>query len=164
MTAAELERLAREQRGLLLAMAQRRARTRADAEDAVQEALAIAFAVRERIRVSTAVAYIAVIAQHEASRLRRHADRLRSLDRLVPGAGGASAVDLLADARQPNPDAVLDALDGLRHAKPDHARALLARMVGLDYREICDAFEWTYTKTNRCVTEGRAQLRQRISD
>ena len=164
MTAAELERLAREQRGLLLAMAQRRARTRADAEDAVQEALAIAFAVRERIRAPTALAYIAVIAQHEASRLRRHADRCWSLDEPVPGTDGAGAYEVLADPRQVDPDAALDVLSALRHAKPDHARALLARMLGWRYHEICDAFGWTYTKTNRCVTEGRAQLRQRIGE
>ncbi len=164
MTAAELEHLAREKRPVLLANARRRARTSQDAEDAVQEALAIAFAVRERIRAPTALAYIAVIAQHEASRLRRHADRCWSLDEPVPGTNAASAFEVLADPRQADPDAVLDALSALRHAKPDHARALMARMLGWRYREICDAFQWSYTKTNRCVTEGRAQLRQRISE
>src|SRR3954452_5005573 len=104
MTAAELERLAREQRGVLLAFARRRARTRQDAEDAVQEALVIAFRHRQRIRSQTAVAYVAVVAEHEASRLRRQSD-------------------LVADARAADPDAVMDALAGLRAIKPDEARS-----------------------------------------
>src|SRR3954453_20513933 len=158
MTAAELERLARDQWPRLLAVARRHARTRADAEDAVQEALAIAFAIRERIRPQSATAYIAVIAKHEASRLGRRFDGLRSLDQPVPGTDGARAIDLLADHRQPDRDAVIDALSSLRRAKPDHARALMARALGWPYREICDAFEWTYTNVYRPVTEGRAAL------
>ena len=164
MTAAELERLAREQRPKLLALASRRARSRADAEDAVQEALLIAFTVRERIRPQSALGYIAVIAQHEASRLGRHAERLRSLDQPIAGNDGVCALDLLADPRQPDHDAVIDALVAMRQAKPDQAKALMARTLGWRYREISDTFGWTYTKTNRSVTEGRAALRQRIGE
>ena len=50
-------------------------------------------------------------------------------------------------------------LAGLRELKRDEARALAARMLGYSYREIADGFGWSYTKTNRCVTEGRARLR-----
>jgi DNA-directed RNA polymerase specialized sigma24 family protein len=160
MTAAELERLAREQRHVLLACARQRARTSEDAEDAVQQALTIAFAIRERIRPRSAVAYIAVIAQHEASRLGRLSDGLVSLDQPV-ASGQATRHDALPDHREADRDAVIDALSALRRAKPDQARALIARALGWRYREICDAFEWTYTKTNRCVTEGRADLRRR---
>jgi DNA-directed RNA polymerase specialized sigma24 family protein len=163
MTTAELERLAHDQWPRLLAVARRYARTRADAEDAVQEALAIALAVRERIRSESAAAYVAVIAQHEASRFGRRFDRLRSLDQPVPGIEGASAIDVLADHREPDREAVIDALSSLREAKPDHARALMARALGWRYSEICDAFEWSYTKTNRSVTEGRAALRERVT-
>ncbi len=120
MTTAELERLTREQRPRLLAAARRRARTRADAEDAVQEALAIAFKNRERIRSQTAIAYIAVIAQHEASRLGRAYERLTSLDQ-PPAGSGLLAHELVADPRQPDRDALIDALAGLRAIKPDEA-------------------------------------------
>src|SRR3954449_11636292 len=163
MTAAELERLARDQRGVLLAFARRRARNRQDAEDAVQEALVIAFNHRERIRAQTAIAYVAVVAQHEASRLRRQSERLTSLDQ-APAGSGLLRHELVADCRAADADAVIDALAGLRAIKPDQARALMARAVGWRYREICDAFAWSYTKTNRCVTEGRAALRERLAD
>ena len=159
MTAAELELLAREQRATLLAFARTRARTREDAEDAVQQALTIALRVRERIHTATAVAYVGVIARHEASRLRAEAERHRSLDQPLAATGPACLGDALADPRQVDLDELVDLLGALREAKPDHARALMARALGWRYREIAEAFGWTYTKTNRCVTEGRAVLR-----
>jgi DNA-directed RNA polymerase specialized sigma24 family protein len=164
MTAAELERLAREQRRVLLTIARRRARTEQDAEDAVQQALAIAFTHRERIRPQTALAYVGVVAQHEAGRLRRQTERLRSLDQPLHADSPASAHDLIAEERTVDLDALIDIRDALVQIKPDQARALIARALGWRYREICDAFAWTYTKTNRCVTEGRAAVRQRLGE
>jgi len=133
------------------------ARSHADAEDAVQEALATAFASRERIRSETAVNYIAVTARHAALQHRQRADRTCSLDQ--PVAGQASRHELIADPLQADVDGRLDTIAGLRALKPDEARALAARMLGFSYREIADTFGWSYTKTNRCVTEGRAALR-----
>ena len=157
MTARELERIARQHGTRLLAVAGRRSRSRPDAEDAVQEALATAFASRERIRSETAVSYIAVTARHAALQQRQRADRTRSLDE--PAAGQASRHELIADPLQADVDGRLDTIAGLRALKPDEARALAARMLGFSYREIADTFGWSYTKTNRCVTEGRAALR-----
>ena len=75
-----------------------------------------------------------------------------------------STHDLLADDRTTDLDVLIDARDALAQIKPDQARALIARALGLRYREICDAFAWTYTKTNRCVTEGRAAPREQLGD
>jgi len=80
-----------------------------------------------------------VVAQHEASRLRRQSERLTSLDQ-APAGSGLLRHELVADARTADADAVIDALAGLRAIKPDEARALMARAVGWRYREICDAF------------------------
>jgi RNA polymerase sigma factor (sigma-70 family) len=157
MTARELERIAREKRRVLLAVAGRRARSHDDAEDAVQEALTTALATRERIRSETAVAYVAVTARHAAQHLHRQAQRTDSLDE--PAAGGASRHELIADPHQADLDERLDTIAALRTLKPDQARALAARALGFSYREIADALGWSYTKTNRCVTEGRAALR-----
>jgi DNA-directed RNA polymerase specialized sigma24 family protein len=162
MTTIELERLAREKRRMLLTIARRRAGTDQDAEDAVQEALVIAFTHRDRIRTQTALAYVAVVAQHEASRLRRQTERLLSLDRPLHIDTPTSAHDLVADDRTVDLDALIDTRNALDQIKPDQARALFARALGWRYREICDAFAWSYTKTNRCVTEGRAAVRQRL--
>jgi DNA-directed RNA polymerase specialized sigma24 family protein len=138
MTVAELERLACEQRRVLLTIARRRARSEQDAEDAVQQALAIALTHHERIRPQNALAYVGVIAQHEASRLRRQAERLRSLDQPLHADSPATAHDLIAEERTVDPDALIDTRDALGDIKPDQARALIARALGWRYREICE--------------------------
>src|SRR5688500_19198822 len=118
MTAAELERLAREQRRLLLTIARRRAYTDQDAEDAVQQALAIAFAHRERIRSQNALAYIGVVAQHEASRLRRQAERLWSLDEPLRANSPTSAHNVIGEDRTVDVDALSHARDALAAITP----------------------------------------------
>jgi DNA-directed RNA polymerase specialized sigma24 family protein len=161
VTAQELERLAREQRATLIAAARRRCRTREDAEDAVQQALAILFVNRARIRRETALGYLCVTASHEALRLHREAREADSLDQL--GAAGISGHELIGDPRRPVPEELLDTLAALRTLKRDQARALVARGLGWRYQEIAAAFGWSYTKTNRCVTEGRAAVRRAVS-
>ncbi len=49
-----------------------------------------------------------------------------------------------------------EALAGL---KRDERRALWLLGFGFSYAEICEATGWTYTKVNRCISEGRASLR-----
>ena len=158
LSVASLERLARERRRALLAAAHLRCSRPQDAEDAVQEALRIALERRTTIRPATAFAYVATIAMHESSRLRRLAERARSLDTPVGAAEARRRLDGKAAVTQ-DLDAAIDALDVLGELKPDHARALMARALGWSYAEIGEAFGWTYTKTNRCLTEGRAAAR-----
>jgi hypothetical protein len=37
------------------------------------------------------------------------------------------------------------------------------RAEGYTYKEICEITGWTYTKVNRCLTEGRRTLRERAA-
>jgi RNA polymerase sigma factor (sigma-70 family) len=67
----------------------------------------------------------------EADRAGSAADRVERLERLRLGA------------------------EALGRLKPQEVRALLLRAEGLTYKEICAETGWTYTKVNRCVTEGR---------
>src|SRR5918911_671438 len=48
--------------------------------------------------------------------------------------------------------------EALRRLKPDEAKALMLKAQGLSYAEIGESLEWTYTKVNRCITEGRARF------
>ena len=48
----------------------------------------------------------------------------------------------------------------LRRLKEDERRALVLLGEGYSYAEICELTQWTHTKVNRCLTEGRARLRQ----
>jgi DNA-directed RNA polymerase specialized sigma24 family protein len=42
-------------------------------------------------------------------------------------------------------------------------RALQLKAEGYSYREICQLTGWTLTKVNRCLTEGRRALAQRLA-
>jgi hypothetical protein len=46
----------------------------------------------------------------------------------------------------------------MRRLKRDEARALMLKAEGLSYVEIAERLEWTYTKVNRCITEGRRRF------
>ena len=52
--------------------------------------------------------------------------------------------------------------EALGRLKPQEVRALLLRAEGLSYKEICAETGWTYTKVNRCVTEGRRAFLQSV--
>ena len=47
----------------------------------------------------------------------------------------------------------------LGRLKPDERKALVLKAHGFSYAEISELNGWTYTKVNRCLTEGRARLR-----
>ena len=47
----------------------------------------------------------------------------------------------------------------LADLKRDECRALWLLGLGLSYAEICEVTGWTYTKVNRCLSEGRVALR-----
>lgn len=72
--------------------------------------------------------------------------------------------ELLDPSRLPDELAVVSAnVSEARHKlsqlKKDERRALSLLAIGYSYREICDVTGWTYTKVNRCISEGRASLR-----
>lgn len=54
----------------------------------------------------------------------------------------------------------LEQLDLLAALKPAERIALLLFAAGYSYREIAELRDWTYTKVNRCIAEGRAALRR----
>jgi RNA polymerase sigma factor (sigma-70 family) len=53
-----------------------------------------------------------------------------------------------------------DRVAAVEALKPDQRSALILLGFGCSYREIGERRGWTYTKVNRCVTEGRAVLRR----
>jgi hypothetical protein len=63
-------------------------------------------------------------------------------------------IDDLLDGRE----RVSRSAEALRRIKPDEARALMLKANGLSYEEIASELGWTYTKVNRCITEGRARF------
>jgi hypothetical protein len=55
------------------------------------------------------------------------------------------------------------AAEALKRLKPQEVTALVLKAQGLSYQEIAERQSWTYTKVNRCITEGRRAFLQRYA-
>ena len=137
-----------------------------DAEDALQSAFALFI---ERYKgVGEPLAWLYTTVKREAWALRRQSSRRYErfsfeLD------GNTAEIDLgqTFPSEAPGPAEKLERdeqLSARRQAlatlKQDELRALWLLGLGLSYAEICEMTGWTYTKVNRCVSEGRVALRR----
>lgn len=53
--------------------------------------------------------------------------------------------------------------EALRRLRPDHARCLILRAEGFNYSKISELTGFSYAKVNRCLSEGRASLRNQFA-
>src|SRR3954447_2843469 len=138
----------------LLRTARRHSLCLDDAHDAYQRALEIFVRRAASLRRETVVSWLHTVVKHEAMAVREARAGLVS----------SEEVDLDAQActREPAPDDRVVAFDrtaraaeALGRLKPQEVTALWLKAQGLSYREIAERQSWTYTKVNRCLTEGR---------
>ena len=158
---AALELLARHS-AQILATARRYSASAEDAEDAYQRALEILLTKAPTTREEELVPWLKTVVKHEAFALRRQAERL------TPVTGDGEPVE-----RGTAPAATHDqaeryerlrqGAEALGRLKPQEVRCLVLKAQGLSYREICEATGFTYTKVNRCLTEGRQALSTRLA-
>ena len=127
-----------------------------DADDAVQRATLILLTKAPEHPPPRLAAWMHVVTRREALAVRRERERL--LGGEVPEAV-ASPVPCPAEQAERREHSRARAGD-LARLKPAERRALVLRGQGYSYREICALTGWTYTKVNRCLSEGRARLRQ----
>jgi hypothetical protein len=80
------------------------------------------------------------------------ADEDLDLDSFVAGAERSVEEQIASSER------VRRSAEALRALKPDEAKALMMKAHGLSYEEIGERNGWTYTKTNRAITEGRRRF------
>lgn len=88
----------------------------------------------------------------------RHDDAGPALSETIAGSGGSTEELVCSQELRDDRRRALAAL------KPDQRRALWLFGLGHSYAEICQLTGWTYTKVNRSIAEGRAELRRRLSD
>jgi RNA polymerase sigma factor (sigma-70 family) len=141
----------------LMRVAMQASLCRDDALDAYQRALEIYVRRIDAVDAATEVSWLRVVVKHEALAIRRlRAESVPAeepnLDSRAPDA--QRPVDELLAARE----RVSRGAEALRRLKPDEAKALMLKAEGHSYKEIGDALGWTYTKTNRAITEGRARF------
>jgi RNA polymerase sigma factor (sigma-70 family) len=127
-----------------------------DALDAYQRALEIYLRRLDTVEVATEGAWMRVVVKHEAMAIRRH--RAQSVDR--DDVDLDASVGLARDVEEEvaGGERVDRSVEALRALKPDEAKALMLKAHGLSYQEIGRRFGWTYTKTNRAITEGRRRF------
>jgi RNA polymerase sigma factor (sigma-70 family) len=146
----------------VLASARRYAATPEDAEDAYQRSLEILLTKAPTVREPELLAWLRTVVKHEAFALRRQRDRL------TPVSGDGEPVERVTQATAPHEQAeryerLRQGAEALRRLKPQEVRCLVLRARGLTYREICRTTGWTYTKVNRCLTEGRVALARQLA-
>jgi RNA polymerase sigma factor (sigma-70 family) len=154
---ARVSALVRQHHRSLLRVAQHWSASPEDAQDAVQRALEIYVRRIDSLDPATELSWLRVVVKHEAMAIRsRHADQIPADDLDEDERAGAEqrpVDDLLAGRER-----VRRSNEALGRLKPDEAKALLLKAQGLSYAEIGEALAWSYTKVNRCITEGRARF------
>ena len=146
----------------ILATARRYAASHEDAEDAYQRALEILLTKAPTTSEDELVPWLKTVVKHEAFALRRQRERLTPVtgDGEPPERGTAPAATHDQAERY---ERLRHSAEALRRLKPQEVRCLVLRAQGLSYREICQATGFTYTKVNRCLTEGRQALSVRLA-
>ncbi len=146
----------------ILATARRYATTPEDAEDAYQRGFEILLTKAPSVREEELVPWLKTVVKHEAFALRRHRDRHSPVtddgrlgDRGTPAAVTHDQAERYERLRQ--------GAEALRRLKPQEIRALRLRAEGYSYQEICEITGWSYTKVNRCLTEGRQAFLRRVA-
>ena len=146
----------------LLAVARRHSLCPDDAQDAYQRAMEILLRHARRLEAEGAPKWAHTVVKHEAMRLR--AARSRTVGSEEPDLDRHEAAGL------PTPDEHVLAFDrlsrsaeALQRLKPQELRALWLKAQGHSYQEIAERCGWSYTKVNRCITEGRRSFLQRYA-
>ena len=140
-------------------VARRHSRCPADADDALQRASLILLTKAPTVDPGRLIAWMVVVTKHEAMAVRCAGDRHQSSDRLD---------SYLSDAIDPHEhterrERVEEARAALAALKANERLAIVLQAQGYSYAEICELCDWTYTKVNRCLAEGRAKLRSSSS-
>jgi RNA polymerase sigma factor (sigma-70 family) len=158
----------------IMATARRYSANREDAEDAYQRGLEILLTKAPSTSADVLVPWLKTVVKHEAYSLHRQRER----------AGQATAPEVLAGAAGPaggggagasaggagaSPHEQAERLERLQigaealgRLKPAEIRCMLLLAEGHSYRQICEITGFSYTKVNRCLTEGRRNFLRRV--
>jgi RNA polymerase sigma factor (sigma-70 family) len=149
----------------LLAIARSNAANAADAEEALQEAFLSFLSHFDPEGPAPAIPWLVLTLKRAcwAKRKRRPEHEVSLAATRDENCGYRSeSIDTLPTETESNVEkleGVLDARRRLAQLKPDQRTALLLLGLGYSYNEIAQLRGWTYTKVNRCLSEGRAALR-----
>jgi RNA polymerase sigma factor (sigma-70 family) len=146
----------------VLATARRYSASLEDAEDAYQRALEILLTKAPTTREEELVPWLKTVVKHEAFAIRRQRER-----HTPTTDDGELAERTTADAATHDQAERWERLrlgaEAMGKLKPQEIRCLLLKAEGYSYKEICEVTGWSYTKVNRCLTEGRRAFLERVA-
>jgi RNA polymerase sigma factor (sigma-70 family) len=150
----------------LLRTARRYSMCADDAYDAYQRGIEIFMRRAASLDPDGAPSWLHVVIKNEALAVRRaRADVVASDDLDVDRddvTGGAAHV-ASPEERVLAADRTTRAAEALQRLKPHELRAMWLKATGKSYQEICAETGWSYTKVNRCLTEGRRSFLERYA-
>lgn len=132
-----------------------------DAQDAYQRTLEIFIARAGRLDPARVVGWLHVVVKHEAQAICRSRKKLLGASEVDPDSQEARRLPSLDD-RVVSKDVVSRAAEALQRLKPQELRAVWLKAEGHSYNEIAAITGWSYTKVNRCLTEGRRSFLERF--
>jgi RNA polymerase sigma factor (sigma-70 family) len=145
-----------------MAAARRFAATPEDAEDAYQRGVEILLTKAPTTAEEELVPWLRTVVKHEAWALGRQRRRAAPVadDGQVPEPPSEAA---LTHDQAERLDRLRIGAQALKQLKPQEIRALVLRAEGYSYKQIQEITGWTYTKVNRCLTEGRKAFLERVA-
>jgi RNA polymerase sigma factor (sigma-70 family) len=155
--------LVRRYGGDIMATARRYSASREDAEVAYQRGLEILLTKAPSTSADVLVPWLKTVVKHEAYSLHRQRERAGQATAPELLAGAASAARSAGGAGDPaSPHEQAERLERLQigaealgRLKPQEIRCMLLLAEGHSYKQICEITGFSYTKVNRCLTEGR---------
>jgi RNA polymerase sigma factor (sigma-70 family) len=133
-----------------------------DAQDAYQSALEIFMARADRLDPERVAGWLHVVVKREAQAICRSRTKLVSAS--DPGVDEHESRRLSSpEDRILSTDLVGRAAEALQRLKPQELRAVWLKAEGHSYNEIAAITGWSYTKVNRCLTEGRRSFLDRFA-
>jgi RNA polymerase sigma factor (sigma-70 family) len=157
-TAALAEGLYASHHARLLAIARRNSVCIEDAEEALQDTFILFIDHYEPDSEAPPLAWLTLTLKRRCWAIYHH-QRLRAAVRRVGGAEGLPDRNRLPDEMAEVNETVARMRHQFEALKPAEREALGLLAFGYTYNEICQLTGWTYTKVNRCISEGRAALR-----
>lgn len=147
----------------LLRVARRHSLCLDDAQDAYQRAVEIFLRHAATLEEEGAHKWLHTVLKHEAMRVR--GGRMRVVSSEDVDFDGHEARDLPdADEQLVRFERTTRSAEALQRLKPQELRALWLKAQGHSYEEIANICSWSYTKVNRCITEGRRSFLDRYAD
>ena len=146
----------------LLRTARRHSLCLDDAQDAYQRGLEIFMRNADRLDPGRAAAWLHTVVKHEAMAVRQSRQQLVAGDDVDLDAHEARHLPT-AEEQLLSFDLVARSAEALQRLKPQELRALWLKAQGHSYSDIAEATGWTYTKVNRCLTEGRRSFLERYA-